>query len=152
MDFPLFIRQRLKELKTEQRDLATAARVTESYISQLLTGKKAPPAPERTEIYVRMETFLRLPAGKLAAIGVQRKAPVECEVVAGQELADLALLAKAQILQLDGNHDGVIVVRLDEIEVGVFPARVGKKPLTECRPSSGKRGDLAGGVVMSLET
>jgi transcriptional regulator with XRE-family HTH domain len=66
MDFPLFIRQRLKELKTEQRDLATAAQVTESYISQLLTGRKAPPAPERTDIYVRMETFLRLPAGKLA--------------------------------------------------------------------------------------
>src|SRR5436853_103528 len=45
-----------------------AARVTESYISQLLTGKKAPPAPERTDIYDRMETFLRLPAGKLATL------------------------------------------------------------------------------------
>jgi transcriptional regulator with XRE-family HTH domain len=65
LDFPLFIRQRLKELKIEQRDLARAAQVTESYISQLLTGKKAPPAPERTDIYVRMETFLKLPAGKL---------------------------------------------------------------------------------------
>jgi hypothetical protein len=42
--------------------------VTESYISQLLTGKKAPPAPERTDIYDRMETFLRLPAGKLATL------------------------------------------------------------------------------------
>ena len=68
MDFPLLIRQRLKELGTEQRDLAAAAQVTESYISQLLTGKKAPPAPERTDIYDRMETFLRLPAGKLATM------------------------------------------------------------------------------------
>ena len=68
MDFPLLIRQRLKELGTEQRDLAAAAQVTESYISQLLTGKKAPPAPERTDIYDRMETFLRLPAGKLATL------------------------------------------------------------------------------------
>jgi transcriptional regulator with XRE-family HTH domain len=66
VDFPLFIRQRLKELKIEQRDLATAAQVTESYISQLLTGKKAPPAPERTDIYVKMETFLKVPPGKLA--------------------------------------------------------------------------------------
>jgi transcriptional regulator with XRE-family HTH domain len=74
MDFPLFIRQRLKELKTEQRDLATAAQVTESYISQLLTGKKVPPAAERTDIYVRMETFLKLPAGKLAHLAdLQRK-------------------------------------------------------------------------------
>src|SRR6266480_4597545 len=68
MDFRLLIRERLKELGTEQRDLAVAAQVTESYISQLLTGKKAPPAPERTDIYDRMETFLRLPAGKLATL------------------------------------------------------------------------------------
>ena len=68
MDFPLLIRQRLRELGTEQRNLAAAAQVTESYISQLLTGKKAPPAPERTDIYDRMEAFLRLPAGKLAAL------------------------------------------------------------------------------------
>lgn len=68
MDFPLLIRHRLRELGTEQRDLAAAAQVTESYISQLLTGKKAPPAPDRTDIYGRMETFLRLPAGKLATL------------------------------------------------------------------------------------
>jgi transcriptional regulator with XRE-family HTH domain len=68
MDFPLVLRNRLKELGTEQRDLAAAAQVTESYISQLMTGKKAPPAPDRTDIYGRMETFLKLPAGKLAAL------------------------------------------------------------------------------------
>ena len=68
MDFPLLIRHRLKELGTEQRALAAAAQVTESYISQLLTGKKAPPAPERTDIYDKMETFLRLPTGTLAML------------------------------------------------------------------------------------
>src|SRR3989441_5720329 len=68
MDFRLLIRRRLKELGTEQRDLAEATQVTESYISQLLTGKKPPPAPERTDIYDKMETFLRLPAGKLATL------------------------------------------------------------------------------------
>src|SRR5438093_1644092 len=68
MEFPLFIRHRLKELGTEQRDLADDTQVTESYISQLLTGKKPPPAPERTDIYDKMETFLRLPAGKLATL------------------------------------------------------------------------------------
>ncbi len=73
MDFPLLIRHRLKELGTEQRDLAAAVQVTESYISQLLTGKKAPPAPGRTDIYDKMEAFLRLPAGKLATLAdVQR--------------------------------------------------------------------------------
>jgi len=44
------IQQRLKELGLEQRELAAAAEVTESYISQLLTGKKAPPAANRTDI------------------------------------------------------------------------------------------------------
>ncbi len=68
MDFPLLVRHRLKELGTEQRDLAAAAQVTESYISQLLTGKKPPPAPERTDIYDKMERFLRLPAGKLSKL------------------------------------------------------------------------------------
>jgi transcriptional regulator with XRE-family HTH domain len=68
MDFRLLIRHRLRELGTEQRNLAAAAQVTESYISQLLRGKKAPPAPERTDIYDKMETFLRLPAGKLATL------------------------------------------------------------------------------------
>ena len=73
MDFRLLIRHRLKELKTEQQDLAQAAQVTESYISQLLTGRKLPPAAERTDIYDKMERFLRLPAGTLATLaGVQR--------------------------------------------------------------------------------
>ena len=70
----MLIRHRLRELGTEQRALAAAAQVTESYISQLLTGKKAPPAPERTDIYERMEAFLRLPAGNLATLAdVQRR-------------------------------------------------------------------------------
>lgn len=74
MDFSLLIRQRLRELGAEQRALALAAQVTESYVSQLLTGKKAPPAPDRTDIYDRMETFLRLPAGNLAKLAdLQRK-------------------------------------------------------------------------------
>jgi transcriptional regulator with XRE-family HTH domain len=74
MDFGLLIRQRLKELGIEQRDLAAAAQVTESYISQLLTGKKPPPAPERTDIYDKMDTFLRLPAGKLATLAELQRA------------------------------------------------------------------------------
>jgi transcriptional regulator with XRE-family HTH domain len=74
VDFPLLIRHRLRELGTEQRNLAAAAEVTESYISQLLTGKKAPPAPERTDIYDRMETFLRLPAGQLATLADLQRA------------------------------------------------------------------------------
>lgn len=65
MDVCLVIKQRLEELGLEQKDLATAAGVTDSYISQLLTRKKLPPAPDRTDIYVKMGKFLKLPTGKL---------------------------------------------------------------------------------------
>ena len=65
MDLPTVIRQRLDQLGYEQRDLAGAARVTESYISQLLTRKKAPPAPERTDIYGKIEEFLKFRRGEL---------------------------------------------------------------------------------------
>src|SRR2546425_3692740 len=74
MDVPLVIRQRLEELGAEQRALATAGQVTESYISQLLDRKKAPPAPNRTDIYAKMETFLKLPRGQLSKLAdLQRK-------------------------------------------------------------------------------
>ena len=74
MDVPSVIRQRLAELELEQRDLATAAQVTESYISQLLTRKKAPPAPDRTDIYDKIEPFLELPRGELSMLAdLQRK-------------------------------------------------------------------------------
>jgi transcriptional regulator with XRE-family HTH domain len=68
MDVCLVIQQRLKELGLEQRDLAAAAQVTESYVSQLLTRKKAPPATNRTDIYEKMNAFLKLPKGQLAAL------------------------------------------------------------------------------------
>lgn len=75
MDVSVLIKQRLEELNLEQRDLAEAARVTESYISQLLTGKKLPPAPDRTDIYTKMSKLLKLPSDKLARLAeLQRMA------------------------------------------------------------------------------
>ncbi|HEV2195127.1 MAG TPA: helix-turn-helix transcriptional regulator [Candidatus Acidoferrum sp.] len=68
MDVCLVIKQRLQELGYEQRDLATAAEVTESYISQLLTGKKLPPEPGRTDIYEKIAKFLKLPSRKLSSL------------------------------------------------------------------------------------
>jgi transcriptional regulator with XRE-family HTH domain len=81
MDVSFVIRQRLEEFGLEQRELARAAQVTESYISQLLTRKKPPPAPGRTDIYDKMDRFLRLPSGELARLaGVQRKAELKREL------------------------------------------------------------------------
>jgi transcriptional regulator with XRE-family HTH domain len=82
VDVSLVIRQRLEEFGLEQRELARAAHVTESYISQLLTRRKAPPAPNRTDIYEKMDKFLKLPSGELARLAVgQRKRELKRELL-----------------------------------------------------------------------
>jgi transcriptional regulator with XRE-family HTH domain len=68
VDVCLVIKQRLEELGLEQKDLASAAEVTESYISQLLTRKKLPPAADRTDIYEKMAKFLKLPRDRLSKL------------------------------------------------------------------------------------
>ena len=68
MDVSSVIKHRLEDLGLDQRDLASATQVTESYISQLLTGKKATPAPNRTDIYDKMAKFLKLRNGELAKL------------------------------------------------------------------------------------
>jgi transcriptional regulator with XRE-family HTH domain len=76
VDVCLVIKQRLEELGLEQRDLAAAAEVTESYISQLLTRKKLPPAPGRTDIYDKLGKYLKLPGGKLARLADHQRKEV----------------------------------------------------------------------------
>src|SRR6202040_2498488 len=98
VDVCLVIKQRLDELGLEQRDLAAAAHVTESYISQILTRKKLPPAPGRTDIYNKMGKFLKLPGGQLAEFAEhQRKERLKRHLVAPpvplfREVRELILL------------------------------------------------------------
>jgi transcriptional regulator with XRE-family HTH domain len=74
VDVCLVIKERLEQLGLDQKELAAAAEVTESYISQLLTRKKLPPAPDRTDIYEKMGKFLKLSGGKLAKLAeLQRR-------------------------------------------------------------------------------
>jgi len=74
VDVCLVIKDRLEKLGLDQKDLAAAAEVTESYISQLLTRKKLPPASDRTDIYEKMGKFLKLSSGKLAKLAdLQRR-------------------------------------------------------------------------------
>ncbi|MBI2351538.1 MAG: helix-turn-helix transcriptional regulator [Deltaproteobacteria bacterium] len=67
------IKRRLEELGCEQKDLAAAARVTESYISQLLTGKKSLPAHNRSDIYGKIGAFLKLSPGELAKLAEMQR-------------------------------------------------------------------------------
>ena len=98
MDVSFVIRQRLETFGLGQRELARAAQVTESYISQLLTRKKAPPAPSRTDIYEKMDRFLKLPSGELARLAaLQRKE--ELKRVLGEEPAPLFREVRELILR-----------------------------------------------------
>ena len=82
MDVCLVIKRRLEELGLEQKDLANAAHVTESYVSQLLTRKKLPPAPERTDIYEKMAKFLNLPSDGLSKLAeLQRREAFKRDLV-----------------------------------------------------------------------
>ena len=73
MDVCFVIKARLEELGLEQKNLAAAADVTESYISQLLTRKKLPPAPDRTDIYEKLEKVLKLSNGELAKLALAQR-------------------------------------------------------------------------------
>jgi hypothetical protein len=95
VDLSLVVKHRLGELGFEQRDLAAAAQVTESYISQLLTQKKLPPAPGRTDIYEKMEGFLKLPNGELAKLAnLQRQEELK------RKLADPAMPLFGEVREL----------------------------------------------------
>src|SRR5690349_6454898 len=81
MDVCLVIKRRLEELGLEQKHLATAAQVTNSYISQLLARKKLPPAPDRTDIYQKMAKVLKLPSDRLAKLAeLQRREELKKEL------------------------------------------------------------------------
>ena len=98
MDVALVIKQRLEKFGLEQRDLARAAQVTESYISQLLTRRRVPPAPARTDIYDKMDKFLRLPQGELARVADrQRKEGLKREL--GEQPVPLFQEVRALILR-----------------------------------------------------
>jgi len=76
VDVCLVIKRRLEELGLGQKDLASAAEVTESYISQLLARKRLPPAPDRTDIYAKMAKFLKLPSDRLSKLAEHQRKEV----------------------------------------------------------------------------
>ena len=97
MSFAALVKSRLKTLGYEQKDLARAARVTESYVSQLLSRRKAPPGPDRTDIYAKMEAFLKVEHGELGRLAeMERTEEIKRKLGHGpeplfQEFRDLVL-------------------------------------------------------------
>lgn len=82
MDIASVVRHRLDDLGIGQRELAVAAEVTESYISQLLAKKKTPPASDRTDIYDKIARVLKIPAKELAKLAdTQRREELKRKIL-----------------------------------------------------------------------
>ena len=82
MDLAKTIRHRLQDRGLDQRELALAANVTESYISQLLSGKKLPPASDRTDVYKKIARFLGMPERQLTKLaGAERQEKLKSKVL-----------------------------------------------------------------------
>jgi len=96
VDVALVLRQRLKELEFEQRDLARAAQVTQSYISQLLTGKKAYVFVTRGGVYGAEHTHTRYVRDFLAFVGITDVEFIYAEGLAISPASKDAALAKAR--------------------------------------------------------
>ena len=72
--------------------------MTESYISQLLTGKKAFPESHRTDVYDKIERFLKLPRGQLSKLAdLQRQEELKKRL--GEPLAPLLEEVRVLILR-----------------------------------------------------
>lgn len=61
------LRLRLKELGRSAAQLADVVQVPTSYIDELIAGDRRPPLPERTDIYLKMTSFLRLRRNDVAS-------------------------------------------------------------------------------------
>lgn len=143
MDVSLVIKQRLSELGLDQRDLAAATQVTESYVSQLLTRKKAPPAPGRTDLYDKMGEFLKLPSGELSRLAeLQRQEELKKRVVEPprplfKECRDLILRKCEPERQMEvrrifekepfGELERLVTQKLLDVAQGVAKAELGSE-------------------------
>jgi transcriptional regulator with XRE-family HTH domain len=113
MDVSMVISSRLEELGLDQRGLARAAEVTESYISQLLSRKRPPPAANRTDIYDKMNRFLKLPRGELTRLAeLQRRE--QLKRVIGDEPTPLFQGVRALILRKCDSRNAQAVAAIFE--------------------------------------
>src|SRR3989442_9005597 len=86
----LLLRRRLRELRRTPREAAEAVQVSEDYMADLVSGRRRPPAPGRSDLYTPMTKFLRLHrndlptcarAERAAAVAAGRPDPEVCRQV-----------------------------------------------------------------------
>lgn len=60
------LRRRLRETERSSEELAEAVQLPTKYVDDLITGRRRPPLPGRTDVYERMTSFLQLSRNDLA--------------------------------------------------------------------------------------
>src|SRR3989440_8920690 len=102
--------RRLRELKRTPRELAEAVQVTEDYMADLVSGRRRPPAPGRSDLYAPMTKFLRLHrndlptcarAERAAAVAAGRPDPEVC-----RQVLELCAPERQRLLQRRGGRPG----------------------------------------------
>jgi len=73
------------------------------------------------------------------------------KVRVGEKPPNLALAAEAAILELDRDHDGIVVIGLDKVHVGWAVARVGPEKIAIQLPAAAQGRDLARRMIVLLE-
>jgi hypothetical protein len=85
------VRQRLKELGRSSTQLAEAVQVPRRYIDDLIAGHRRPPLPGRTDIYLKMTSFLRLRRNDVATCARGERAGVSPARAPAPRVRDLLL-------------------------------------------------------------
>ena len=85
--------ERLKETDRSADDLAEAVEVPAHYVTDLISGRRRPPLPARTDLYERMTRFLRLGRTDLADCAKAERATDEPDLRAPDDEARDQILA-----------------------------------------------------------
>ena len=67
------VEKRLRELERTAAELAEAVHVPTEYMEDLITGRRRPPMPGRTDVYPRMTTFLKLGRKELTDLATSER-------------------------------------------------------------------------------
>jgi hypothetical protein len=86
------LRRRLKETKRTPEELAETVEVPPEYVADLISGKRRPPLPGRTDIYERMTRFLGLGRTDLAACATAERASSKTKKTGPEATVRRALL------------------------------------------------------------
>jgi hypothetical protein len=125
------VRQALRQAERSADDLAAAIQVPPEYVHDLITGRRRPPLPGRTDVYDRMASFLRLGRHALEACALAERsaaaaapAPGSSSEVAAALLALCEPETARELKRRAARDGGAELARLTERLLGLVQGMV----------------------------